>query len=184
MSAAEFSVIREELRLLRGMLEQQAGAGRGRESRHVHIGAGANLDPAVSLLASSADRVIRIGDRVTIYRGVEILGPVTIGDATFINRDVYIRPNVTIGANVSIGPFSRLITDSHQIGPASRRAGALSWDPITIGAGAWIGAGVTVLPGVTVGEGAVLAAGAVVTADVAPHALVGGVPARFIKSLP
>jgi acetyltransferase-like isoleucine patch superfamily enzyme len=36
---------------------------------------------------------------------------------------------------------------------------------------------------VTIGENAVVAAGAVVTKDVAPNAIVGGNPAKFIKSL-
>jgi acetyltransferase-like isoleucine patch superfamily enzyme len=44
-----------------------------------------------------------------------------------------------------------------------------------------IGTRVTILPGVHVGTGAVIASGAVVTKDVAPYAVVGGVPAKFIK---
>lgn len=51
----------------------------------------------------------------------------------------------------------------------------------TIGHDVWIGHGVTVLAGVTVGDGAVLAAGAVVAKDVAPYAIVGGVPAKPIR---
>jgi hypothetical protein len=54
-------------------------------------------------------------------------------------------------------------------------------DKVTIGHDVWIGHGVIVLPGVTIGDGAVLAAGAVVTKDVAPYAIVGGVPARLIR---
>jgi maltose O-acetyltransferase len=47
----------------------------------------------------------------------------------------------------------------------------------------WIGSGAVITDGVTVGKGAVVAAGAVVTRDVAPHTVVGGVPARLIREI-
>jgi acetyltransferase-like isoleucine patch superfamily enzyme len=52
---------------------------------------------------------------------------------------------------------------------------------VTIGNDVWIGARVCVLGGVTIGDGAVVGAGAVVAGDVAPYAIVGGVPARTIR---
>lgn len=52
---------------------------------------------------------------------------------------------------------------------------------VEIGNDVWIGANVIILPGVKIGDGAVIAAGAVVTHDVAPYAIVGGVPAKVIK---
>lgn len=55
--------------------------------------------------------------------------------------------------------------------------------PIRIEADCWIGARATILPGVTIGRGATVAAGAVVIKDVEAETLVGGVPARFIRSL-
>ena len=55
--------------------------------------------------------------------------------------------------------------------------------PVHIGRNAWIGVGAIILPGVTIGENAVVAAGAVVTKDVAPNAIVGGNPAKFIKNI-
>jgi acetyltransferase-like isoleucine patch superfamily enzyme len=55
--------------------------------------------------------------------------------------------------------------------------------PIRIEADCWIGARVTILAGVTIGRGATVAAGAVVHRDVEPETLVGGVPAKFIRSL-
>lgn len=53
--------------------------------------------------------------------------------------------------------------------------------PVEIGNDVWIGANAILLPGVKIGDGAVVAAGAVVSKDVAPYAIAGGVPARFIK---
>ena len=50
--------------------------------------------------------------------------------------------------------------------------------------GVWIGAGALVLPGVTIGRGAIVAGGAVVAADVPPNAIVGGVPAKVLRTLP
>lgn len=52
---------------------------------------------------------------------------------------------------------------------------------VGIGHDVWIGHGAIILPGVRIGHGAVIAAGAVVTKDVPPHAIVAGVPARFLK---
>lgn len=50
-----------------------------------------------------------------------------------------------------------------------------------IGNDVWIGHGAIITAGVSVGDGAVVGANAVVTKDVAPYAIVGGVPARLIR---
>ena len=54
-------------------------------------------------------------------------------------------------------------------------------DKVAIGHDVWIGHGAIILPGFKIGHGAVVAAGAVVTRDVESYAVVGGVPASFIK---
>lgn len=112
------------------------------------------------------------------------------GDEIRVGRNVFVNQNCTfydlggldIGDDVMIGPNVSLITAGHPLDPAQRRAVTIG-KPIVIGRNVWIGAGAIVIGGVTVGENSVVAAGAVVTKDVAPNTLVGGNPARIIRSL-
>src|SRR4029079_10644510 len=55
--------------------------------------------------------------------------------------------------------------------------------PIRVCRGASIGSGAVIVCGVTIGEGAMIGAGAVVTKDVAPNAIVAGVPARQLRMM-
>ncbi|KAH7262903.1 trimeric LpxA-like protein [Fusarium tricinctum] len=110
-----------------------------------------------------------------------------IGSRVYINREVSIYDNalVTIADGVLIGPGVCICTGTHPADMYSRREayGTSFALPIRLEAECWIGARATILPGVTIGRGAMVAAGAVVGKDVAPETLVGGVPARFIRSL-
>ncbi|MBN2470199.1 MAG: hypothetical protein JXN59_05680 [Anaerolineae bacterium] len=54
---------------------------------------------------------------------------------------------------------------------------------ITVESGAYIGAGAILMMGIRIGRCAVVAAGAVVREDVPPFTVVGGVPAKVIKTL-
>lgn len=90
---------------------------------------------------------------------------------------------VTIGSNCDIAPECLFVTGTHELGPHSQRAREGTAQPIVVEDGVWLGARVVVLGGVTVGAGSVVAAGAVVTRDVPPDTLVGGVPAKAIRSL-
>ncbi|WP_093355265.1 CatB-related O-acetyltransferase [Saccharopolyspora kobensis] len=51
-----------------------------------------------------------------------------------------------------------------------------------IGNDVWIGRDVTVLPGVRIGHGAIIGTGSVVTADVPDYGIVGGNPARLVRT--
>lgn len=53
---------------------------------------------------------------------------------------------------------------------------------VVIGHDVWLGSGAMILSGVTIGHGAVVAARAVVTREVPPYAVVGGNPAKLIRS--
>lgn len=59
---------------------------------------------------------------------------------------------------------------------------AISKGDIVLDDDVWIGQGATIMSGVHIYQGAVVAAGAVVTKDVQPYEIVGGVPAKRIKT--
>jgi maltose O-acetyltransferase len=131
---------------------------------------------------------------VTIERHLEVLsglrvtgeGRLTIGDCSFLNHECLIDTagDVTIGRNVALANRVALLTSGHEMDDPRARAGRRVLAPIVVEDGAWIGANVTVLAGVTIGAGAVVAAGSLVRADVPPHTLWAGVPARLIRDLP
>jgi maltose O-acetyltransferase len=107
---------------------------------------------------------------------------VRLGNRVMINRDVYIDSYapVTIGDDVSIGFRVLLITATHVLGPASKRAGETKGWPIVVQDGCWIAAGAIIGPGVTIGSGSVVSAGAVVMRSMPPNSLIAGNPARVI----
>ncbi len=109
-----------------------------------------------------------------------------IGANTIINAHCFVDLNadIQIGDWVSIGHHVTLITAAHDIGPALCRAGPLNPVPIHIESGCWIGACSTILPGVHLGKSTVVAAGSVVSGNVPDNKVVGGSPARALKSLP
>jgi len=111
-----------------------------------------------------------------------------LGTFTKLGKNVFINHacsfldlgGIMIEEDVLIGPRANLTTENHPVDPAQRKV--LVCQPIVIRKNAWIGAGATILPGVTVGENAVVAAGAVVNKDVPANCVVGGVPAKIIKT--
>jgi putative colanic acid biosynthesis acetyltransferase WcaF len=104
----------------------------------------------------------------------------SIGQHTTIGNDAFFdgREGITIGDCVNIAAEVRIYTREHDIdSPDFAEVGG----PVVIEDYVYIGTRVTILPGVRIGHGAVVASGAVVTKDVPPFALVGGVPAKFIR---
>ncbi|HVI97846.1 MAG TPA: sugar O-acetyltransferase [Sphingomonas sp.] len=109
---------------------------------------------------------------------------IRVGRNVFVNQNctMYDLGGIDIADDVMIGPNVSIITSGHPIDPTQRHA-FVTAKPITIERNVWIAAGATIIGGVTVGENSVVAAGAVVTRDVPPNSLVGGNPARVIRSI-
>ncbi|WP_202049612.1 sugar O-acetyltransferase [Sphingomonas sp. So64.6b] len=109
---------------------------------------------------------------------------IRVGRNVFINQNctMYDLGGIDIADDVMIGPNVSIITSGHPVEPSRRRDFVIA-KPIVIERNVWIAAGVTIIGGVTIGENSVVAAGSVVTGDILPNTLVGGNPARVIRSI-
>ena len=134
----------------------------------------------------------RVGDHAQIRDGAQI-GPAprsaasarstpgsTIGDRASVQARCYLSAGTVVEEDAFIGPGVTLANDNtmDRHGPSSSPQGPL------LRRACRVGAGVVVCPAIEIGEEAFVAAGAVVTADVAPRAVVMGVPARQVREVP
>ncbi|WP_282801481.1 2,3,4,5-tetrahydropyridine-2,6-dicarboxylate N-acetyltransferase [Secundilactobacillus kimchicus] len=118
------------------------------------------------------DQVL-IGDNAVIMMGALINIGAEIGEGSMIDMGAVLGGRAIVGKHSHIGAGTVL---SGVVEPASAQ-------PVRVGDNVMIGANAVVLEGVQIGDDAVVAAGAVVTQDVAPHTVVAGVPARYIKDV-
>jgi acetyltransferase-like isoleucine patch superfamily enzyme len=111
---------------------------------------------------SAVDNDVSVGRRVRIQTGCYLTAFSAIED------DVFVAPGVTLTNDNTMGRH----------GPEHELRGA------TLRRACRIGGGAVLAPAVEVGEEAFVAAGATVIADVPPRAVVMGVPAREVRSVP
>jgi UDP-2-acetamido-3-amino-2,3-dideoxy-glucuronate N-acetyltransferase len=144
--------------------------------RDVELGAGVRIYSFVNLYGC------RIGDETVIGPFVEIQSGVTVGRRCKVQSHTFVCSGVEIGDEVFVGHGVMFVNDKRP--RATTDAGSMQgpedWEllPVVVEHRASIGSGAVVLGGVRIGEGALVGAGAVVTRDVAPGAVVAGVPAR------
>lgn len=139
---------------------------------------------------------VQLGDRVTIGRGASIrpssyyggeLGSgLSVGAGSSIGAYSWIGASgqVDIGSNVLLGPRVVVIPENHRFSSVTEtiRSQGVERAAVTIEDDCWLGANAVVLSGVRIGRGSIVASGAVVTRDVEPFSIVGGVPARLIRT--
>lgn len=144
---------------------------------------------------SLADNVI-ISERCIFevydtYQNQRFQPKLSIGSNSHIGDDCHITciNNITIGNNVRMGRKIFITDNAHGASEralldlAPNKRPLVSKGPVVIEDNVWIGELVSIMPGVTVGKGSIIGAGAVVTKDVPPYCVVGGNPAKIIKTL-
>ena len=128
----------------------------------------------------SNDKQTFVENNVYLSKGEHI----KIGSGCHINEYVFIQ-GACIGNNVMIAPNVAILSTSHNhqstLIPIINQ-GETKPNPPVIEDDVWLGRNVIIMPGVVIGSGSIIAAGAVVTKDVKPFSVVGGVPAKLIKT--
>ena len=106
-------------------------------------------------------------------------GKLVCGKGSFINSDCKLRchKSILIGQDCKIShDFTVMDSDVHHLNGDNHTS------EVVIGDHVWIGTRVTVLSGSKIGAGSVVAAGAVVRGEYPPNSLIGGVPAKILRS--
>jgi acetyltransferase-like isoleucine patch superfamily enzyme len=148
---------------------------------HAIVLAGALID-AGAIVGDQAyvrERAV-VGAGSVVGRGSAVDNDVTVGARVRVQTDVYLTAFSEVEDDVFIGPGACTTNDStmarHDPGMPLRGA--------RLRRACRVGGGAVLCPGVEIGEEAFVAAGAVVTRDVAPRAVVMGVPARVVREVP
>lgn len=92
---------------------------------------------------------------------------------------------IEIGNDVIMGSYVSFHSENHNFDDPSRliREQGVTSKSIKIGNNIWVGAKVTFLDGCQVGDNSVVAAGAVVNGIYPPNSVIGGIPAKIIKTI-
>ena len=149
-----------------------------------------NLGTEVEIDPSSTVNNVNIGDRVKIAKRCSIYGGsdnlLELGANSYVGMNSLINgfaAKVIIGENVSIAQNVNIMADSGPNASSSmQRIFSLEKGPVNIGNDCWIGADSIIMPNVTLGSFCVVAANSFVNKSFPSFSIIGGNPARLIRS--
>lgn len=139
----------------------------------------------LNLAAMRYNRLEEIGEGFQIGLGIRIPAGSRLGRYAYIGRGFLAGSPICVGDLCMISTNVVLVANDHGTDDVSLPIRLdFNWGhSVTIfECDAWIGHGAILRSGIRIGRGAVVAAGAVVTKDVEPYAIVGGNPARLIRT--
>jgi acetyltransferase-like isoleucine patch superfamily enzyme len=162
--------------------------------RFISVGRGVSIDDGVVIEALSKNGVV-LGDNVSLGKGtiIQCTGVIkNLGEGIVIGENSGISPNgffgaqggINIGNDVIMGPWVSFHSENHNFeNPLIPiRLQGETRKGIVVEDDCWIGAKSTILDGVHIGKGSIVAAGSVVNKDFPPFSIIGGAPAKIIKS--
>jgi len=129
---------------------------------------------------------VKISQGAKIFRNVLLLGRVEVLSGASISNNSVVNggeAGVLIGYDTMVAPGCCIVAFSHGMKrgvPMVKQE--LVQKRVVIESDVWLGANVTVTSGVKIGTGAVVGANSVVTRDVEAFEIVGGVPAKRLKT--
>lgn len=151
---------------------------------------------AYSYLSANSKKGIKIGNNTSIGAFSRIIvatsfdNPgkhIIIGDNVGIGEYAYLggAGGLEIGDECIIGQYLSCHPENHNFDNSSIaiRHQGVTRKGIKVGSNCWIGSKVTILDGVSIGNNCVIAAGAVVTKNFPSDVVIGGVPAKIIKTI-
>lgn len=126
------------------------------------------------------------GNNVNIQKGARFgSGHIRIGDNSGLGVNCSIPDGSVIGRNVMMGPNCYVHKKNHafqRLDIPMREQGFSESKPVIIDDDVWIGRDVTIMVGRHISTGTIVAACSVVTKDFPPYSIIGGNPAKLIRS--
>ncbi len=165
-----------------------------REKRKISFGVNFRCENNVTLDALSQEGM-RFGNFCSVGKNTRIectgsfahLGKgFSCGDNCGLGTDCFYgcAGGIEIGDDVIVGNYVTMHSENHNYSDLEIpiRLQGVNHKGIKIGNNCWIGAKVTILDGTVIGNGCIVAAGAVVTGVFPDNTIIGGVPAKILKS--
>jgi acetyltransferase-like isoleucine patch superfamily enzyme len=162
---------------------------------------GNNFSTLIPFFITGGDK-ITIGNNFSSFRrnrvevfgkilNIEYNGKLIIGDNFSMNDDCHIActNKITIGNNVLFA--SKIFVTDHFHGHIDKNSlvtpprlrPLYSKGEVVINDNVWVGEGVVILPGVTIGQNCIIGANSVVTKSFANNSIIGGNPAKLIRTV-
>lgn len=152
---------------------------------NIQLGTNVEIDSSTSINNVVIHNNVKIARRCSIFGAAGNL--LEIGEGSYIGMNTIINgfaAKVTLGTNVSIAQNVNIMADSGpNASPALQRLFPIEKAAITIGNHCWIGTSSIIMPSVQLGDYCIVAANSYVNKSFPSYSIIGGTPAKLLRTL-